>query len=174
MADEAIATDAQGWSADLIERACEVMHVNYEAAAVFHGWQSQSPVAWPDVPEANKATMREAVAALLRWLYRVDTAPVAEPVGVAAPPADNPLRALVATEDAERQAYADAARTPETAARVRTVLAEIDRAAPPETPPMSAAELLREVKARDPEAHNRALGRAYGVGPRDFYPDGQR
>lgn len=32
-------------------------------------------------------------------------------------------------------------------------------------PQKSAAELLREVAAADPEAHDRALARAYGVGP---------
>lgn len=52
---------------DYIERACEVMHDAYEAAAVAVGWETQerSRKPWADVPEANKATMRAAVSALL-------------------------------------------------------------------------------------------------------------
>ena len=52
---------------DRIERACEVMHDAYEAAAVTAGWETQerSRKPWSDVPEANKVTMRAAVAALL-------------------------------------------------------------------------------------------------------------
>lgn len=52
-----------------IEQACEVMHDAYEAAAVGAGWetQQQSRKPWADVPEANKVTMRAAVAALLDW-----------------------------------------------------------------------------------------------------------
>lgn len=48
-----------------IERYCEVMHDAYEAAAVSAGWETQaaSRKPWADVPEANKATMRVAVAA---------------------------------------------------------------------------------------------------------------
>lgn len=38
-------------------------------------------------------------------------------------------------------------------------------ALPAETPTRTAAELLREVAAADPEAHRRALARGYGVGP---------
>lgn len=55
-------------SSDRLERLCEVMHDTYEAAALSTGWQTQerSRVPWADVPEANKATMRAAVAALLR------------------------------------------------------------------------------------------------------------
>ncbi|WP_344609947.1 hypothetical protein, partial [Sporichthya brevicatena] len=53
-----------------IERACEVMHDAYEAAAVGAGWETQqaSRKPWADVPEANKATMRAAVAALIEHL----------------------------------------------------------------------------------------------------------
>lgn len=53
-----------------MDRLCEVMHDAYEAAALSAGWQTQerSRVPWADVPEANKATMRAAVAALLREL----------------------------------------------------------------------------------------------------------
>lgn len=50
-----------------IEHYCELMHDAYEQAAVGTGWETQqaSRKLWPDVPEANKATMRVAVAALL-------------------------------------------------------------------------------------------------------------
>lgn len=53
--------------AERVERACEVMHDAYEAAAVGAGWETQtaSRKPWADVPEANRATMRAAVAALL-------------------------------------------------------------------------------------------------------------
>jgi hypothetical protein len=37
-------------------------------------------------------------------------------------------------------------------------------------PTKTVAQLLREVAERDPEAHNRALGRAYGVGPAQDEP----
>ncbi len=57
-------------STEQIERACEVMHDAYEKAAVGAGWETQqsSRKPWADVPEANKATMRAAVAALLDHL----------------------------------------------------------------------------------------------------------
>ena len=50
-----------------IEHYCELMHDAYERAAVGAGWETQqaSRKPWADVPEANKATMRAAVAALL-------------------------------------------------------------------------------------------------------------
>lgn len=50
-----------------IERLCEVMHDAYEEAAAKVGWETQarSRVPWSNVPEANKATMRVAVRALL-------------------------------------------------------------------------------------------------------------
>jgi hypothetical protein len=53
-----------------VERACEVMHDAYEAAAVGAGWETQqaSRKPWADVPEANKATMRAAVSALIEHL----------------------------------------------------------------------------------------------------------
>jgi hypothetical protein len=52
-----------------VEAACEVMHDAYERAAVGAGWETQqaSRKPWADVPEANKATMRAAVAALIEW-----------------------------------------------------------------------------------------------------------
>lgn len=54
----------------LVEEACEVMHDAYERAAVEAGWETQrrSRRSWNSVPEANKATMRAAVTALLGWL----------------------------------------------------------------------------------------------------------
>jgi len=54
----------------LLEQACELMHDAYERAAVGAGWETQdaSRKPWADVPEANKATMRAAVGALLEWL----------------------------------------------------------------------------------------------------------
>lgn len=63
---------------DTIERACEVMHDAYEAAAVTAGWQTQerSRVPWSEVPEANKVTMRAAVAALLDHIAPPTTGPV--------------------------------------------------------------------------------------------------
>lgn len=56
--------------AQLVEKACEVMHDAYESAAVNNGWETQarSRKPWSEVPEANKATMRVAVSALLNWL----------------------------------------------------------------------------------------------------------
>ena len=53
-----------------LDRLCEVMHDAYEAAAAQSGWETQrrSRVPWADVPEANKATMRAAVTALLNHL----------------------------------------------------------------------------------------------------------
>lgn len=54
----------------LVEEACEVLHDAYERAAVVHGWET-NPAArhkpWSEVPESNKATMRDAVRALLEW-----------------------------------------------------------------------------------------------------------
>jgi hypothetical protein len=57
----------------MIEAACVVMHNAYEKAAVGAGWETQeaSRKPWEDVPEANKATMRAAVGALLEWLPSV-------------------------------------------------------------------------------------------------------
>jgi hypothetical protein len=54
----------------LVEEACEVMHDAYEQAALGAGWETNpaSRKPWADVPEANKATMRAAVIALLGWL----------------------------------------------------------------------------------------------------------
>ena len=56
---------------DEVERLCEVMHDAYEGAAKTLGWETQerSRKPWADVPEANKATMRVAVLALLTDLH---------------------------------------------------------------------------------------------------------
>lgn len=50
-----------------IEAAAEASHVAYEDAAIRHGWKTQerSRVPWADVPEANKATVRDAMGAAL-------------------------------------------------------------------------------------------------------------
>ena len=58
--------------ADFLDQACEVLHNAYEKAALRHGWDTQtgSRVPWVEVPEENKATMREAVAELLSWYER--------------------------------------------------------------------------------------------------------
>jgi len=60
-----------------IEEACEIMHDAYEIAAVGAGWETQeaSRKPWADVPEANKATMRAAVGALLKAIgprFKID------------------------------------------------------------------------------------------------------
>lgn len=59
---------------DQVEQACEVMHDAYERAAVGAGWETnpKSRKPWADVPEANKATMRAAVQALLAWLPQTE------------------------------------------------------------------------------------------------------
>ena len=56
-----------------VERLCEVMHDAYERAAVLEGWDTnpESATAWAHVPEANKRTMRVAVAAMLAALGTV-------------------------------------------------------------------------------------------------------
>jgi len=63
----ALTDDAEGDEAR-VERLCEVMHDAYEEAAQRVGWETQvrSRAPWSHVPEANKATMRVAVEALLR------------------------------------------------------------------------------------------------------------
>lgn len=52
---------------EVIEHLCEQMHNAYEDAALENGWQTQkaSRRPWADVPEANRATMRVAIAAML-------------------------------------------------------------------------------------------------------------
>jgi len=56
------------WDA-FLDQACQVLHDAYEKAAPRHGWDTQtgSRKPWSDVPEENKATMREAVAEFLTW-----------------------------------------------------------------------------------------------------------
>lgn len=55
------------WTSYSIEKYCELMHDAYERAALGAGWETQqaSRKPWADVPEANKATMRAAVRALV-------------------------------------------------------------------------------------------------------------
>lgn len=57
---------------DEVEELCVLFHDAYEAAAVEAGWETQerSRKPWADVPEANKATMRATVRAVLEsdWL----------------------------------------------------------------------------------------------------------
>ena len=55
-----------------LEYLCEVMHDAYEVAALHTGWETQerSRKPWAEVPEANKATMRHAVRALLAVLQQ--------------------------------------------------------------------------------------------------------
>lgn len=57
----------------LVEHLCEVMHDAYEAAAVEAGWdtQARSRKPWSQVPEANQATMRAAVRAVLAEIDRL-------------------------------------------------------------------------------------------------------
>jgi hypothetical protein len=57
-------------TAALVEHLCEVQHDAYEAAAVREGWSTQeaSRKPWRDVPEANKATMRASMRAVLAEL----------------------------------------------------------------------------------------------------------
>jgi hypothetical protein len=54
----------------LIERLCERMHEAYEEAAVSEGWSTQasSRKPWSEVPDANRRTMRQSVAAALDLL----------------------------------------------------------------------------------------------------------
>lgn len=75
----------------LIERLCEVQHDAYEVAAVREGWQTQaaSRRPWSEVPEANKATMRASMRAVLaevakeaKYRFITDTSPHAEPTPV--------------------------------------------------------------------------------------------
>jgi hypothetical protein len=64
-----------------LDHLCEVMHDAYEKAATVEGWKTQgaSRKPWSDVPEANKATMREAVRALLLELQPQPAARPAHP-----------------------------------------------------------------------------------------------
>lgn len=59
----------------VVEWAAATAHDAYEAAAPKHGWVTQkaSRVHWPDVPESNKATMRDALRPVVdRWLWDLD------------------------------------------------------------------------------------------------------
>lgn len=52
----------------LVEVACEVLHIAFERAAMLGsediGWE----MPWGDVPDVRKAPMRAAVTALFRWM----------------------------------------------------------------------------------------------------------
>lgn len=52
---------------EYLEELCRVLHDAYEEAARKHNWSTQmkSRVPWENVPEENKATMRDAVTALM-------------------------------------------------------------------------------------------------------------
>ena len=65
-------TIEEGATDALIEHYCEVMHDAYEEAAVGAGWETnpESRVAWADVPESNKETMRAAVRALVKEIEK--------------------------------------------------------------------------------------------------------
>ena len=53
-----------------LDTCCRVLHESYERAALEAGWETQieTRVEWADVPEANKVTMRQAVAFLLDYI----------------------------------------------------------------------------------------------------------
>lgn len=53
-----------------VERLAEASHDAYEAAAIEAGWETQqrSRKPWADVPEANKATVRVTIRAVLAAL----------------------------------------------------------------------------------------------------------
>ena len=74
---------------DIVERLCEEMHDRYEQAAIRHGWQTNlsCAVPWSGLPEANKATMREAVAPLAAEIERLRdrVARQSEQLGVSCP-----------------------------------------------------------------------------------------
>jgi predicted metal-dependent enzyme (double-stranded beta helix superfamily) len=65
-AAEAVAAVTRPGFDDMVERACELMHVTYEETAPQFGWETQtaSRKPWADVPEPNKRAMRAAVAAV--------------------------------------------------------------------------------------------------------------
>lgn len=70
----------------LVERLCVAQHDAYEAAATREGWETQaaSRKPWSDVPEANRATMRASVGAVLDLLAaegRLTAPPEPEPAG---------------------------------------------------------------------------------------------
>lgn len=50
-----------------LEDLCQLMHDTYEAAAIRHGWHTneRSRQPWSQVPEENRASMRDAVAVVV-------------------------------------------------------------------------------------------------------------
>lgn len=55
---------------DQLDWYCKISHDAYEKAAVGAGWETQlaSRKEWADVPEANKATVRASMTAVLEEL----------------------------------------------------------------------------------------------------------
>lgn len=62
------------WKHTLIDRLCKAQHEAYEQAAIEEGWSTnpKSRVPWEDVPEANKATMRKSMIAVLDELEMLE------------------------------------------------------------------------------------------------------
>lgn len=95
---------------ETLDEACEVMHDAYEIAALGAGWETNpaSRKPWDEVPDANKATMRAAVSALLAALadqWGDSQRPVFSPAYVKAH-----LRALAANCDPTPWEYQDGER----------------------------------------------------------------
>lgn len=67
-----------------VETMCIVMHNAYGSAALRLGWDTQlaSRTPWAEVPYANKATMRAAMAVLIDYLTGEGLMPEDEIVGV--------------------------------------------------------------------------------------------
>lgn len=70
LSDKIAITDAN------IEKLCIIAHNAYERTATEVGWitQAGSRRYWPEVPEANKQTMRGALRAVLYYLNDGDEA----------------------------------------------------------------------------------------------------
>ena len=57
-------SEEAAWSDRIVEWA-KRFHVEYEYQAKRFGWESQTPVDFDDLPEANKQTMLNTVAAVM-------------------------------------------------------------------------------------------------------------
>ncbi len=57
-------SDQAAW-ADYIVEWARRFHIEYEYQAKRFGWQSQTPVSFDELPEANKQTMLNTVAAVM-------------------------------------------------------------------------------------------------------------
>lgn len=94
-----------------VEALCVLFHNTYEIAANITGWETQerSRKPWADVPEANKATMRRTLAALLAsdWLAERERAAAEKALRDAADdlaahrPGIRPAAALIGWDAAE-------------------------------------------------------------------------